>query len=298
MAMTINASKDLRPRGDLVGSGYGMPLAAILIESGRLTAEEAAQIQRLQRERGLQFGEAALASGMLTADDLQFALARQFDFPYLSKDSSLLSTELIAAFNPYCEEVEALRALRSHIMLRWFTGAPERKSLAIVSPSRHGGRSYLAANLAIVFSQLGERTLLIDADLRHPRQHELFQLDGEIGLSSVLAGQYHVTDCIRNIPDLLDLAVLPAGTTPPNPQELIARGALNMRIRELGEEYDAIIVDTPEIEGIADVHLIASATGAALMVAQKGRTSVSSVSLATAALRQVGVTVIGSVLMD
>lgn len=295
--MTITASKNLKPGGGLVSPGHTMALRAILLDSGRLTPEDAAQIQRLQRERGMPFGEAALASGILTVDDLQFALARQFDFPYLSRDSSLLASELIAAFDPYCEEVEALRALRSHIMLRWFIGSPDRKALAIVSPSRREGRSYLAANLAIVFSQLGERTLLIDADLRHPRQHQMFQLETEEGLSAVLAGHLRLSDAIRNVPDLMDLSVLPAGITPPNPQELIARGAFNMRIRELGEDYDAIIVDTPEIEGIADVHLIASATGAALMIAQQGDTSVAAVRVATDALRQVGVTVIGSVLM-
>lgn len=295
--MTINISKNLPLTGNATAQGYGMPLMAILIEAGRLTAEEAARIQRLQRERGLKFGEAALESGILTVDDLQFALARQFDYPYVSKDSSILSRELIAAFDPYSEHVEALRALRSHLMLRWFTGAAEHKALAIVSPSRREGRSYLAANLAIVFSQLGERTLLIDADMRHPRQHRLFELDGTMGLSSVLAGQQSMSDAIRHIPDLVDLWVLPAGTTPPNPQELLARGEFNMRLRELSDEYDAIIVDTPEIEGIADVHLIASATSAALMIAQKGRTAISSVGIATDALRQVGVTIVGSVLM-
>lgn len=295
--MAIKSRKFLRPNHHPARTDQGASLQAILVESGRLDPEDLSRIEHMQRERGVPFGEAALQLGLVKPEDLQFALARQFDFPYLSREASLLSPELIAAFHPNDERVEQLRALRSHLSLRWFNGAPEQKALAIVSPSRSEGRSYLAANLAIVFAQLGERTLLVDADLRHPRQHQLFALDNELGLSAALVGRCSMQDAIVDIHDLTDLYVLPAGTIPPNPQELIARGAFNTRMREMADEFDVILVDTPEIAGIADVQLIAVATGGALMVAKKGVTSVSAVSLATQSLRQVGINVIGSVLI-
>ena len=107
-------------------------------------------------------------------------------------------------------------------MLRWFDRAEERQVLTIVGAERGEGRSYLAANLAIVFSQLGERTLLVDADLREPRQHYLFHLENQIGFSTLLAGRSREEAIVR-IPDLAGLSVLPAGPTPPNPLELLNR---------------------------------------------------------------------------
>lgn len=296
--MTKERTITLPSADDALEPGYNLSLGAILIETGRLSPEDLERIRQAQEEQGLEFGEAGIALGVLSPEDIQYALARQFNYPYLARESSLLSPELVAAFEPYGERAEALRALRSHIMLRWFTGEPGHRALVIVSPARGEGRSILAANLAIVFCQVGEKTLLVDADMRHPRQHELFQLDPSVGLSSVLSGRASWNAAIRQIPDLVDLWVLPAGPKPPNPQELLARGAFNQRIRELREDYDVIILDTPEAQGIADVHIVAAAAGAALVIAKKGMTSVTAVGNVAEALRQVGVNVLGSVLID
>lgn len=295
--MTTQPTRELARHSASATSRDGVSLESILIASGRLTNEDAQKIRRCQQEKGLQFGDAAVALGILAPQDLEFALAKRFDFPFLTRETSLLAPELVAVFDPYSDGVEALRTLRSQVALRWLNGTAAQKALAVVSPSRYDGRSYVAANLAIVLSQLGERTLLIDADLRHPRQHALFALDPEPGLTAALLGQCSFSDAVNSVPDLNDLFVLPAGMIPPNPQELIARGHFGARLRELADSYGAIIVDTPEIEGIADVQMIAAATGAALVIAKQGKTSVSAVELATAALRQVGVTVIGSVLL-
>ena len=100
-----------------------------------------------------------------------------------------LSHELVAAYKPFSPVVEQLRALRSELMLRWFDEQPAHKAIAVMSEARGEGRSYIAANLAVVFSQLGGRTLLIDADLRKPSQHLLFGLENRIGLSTVLSGR-------------------------------------------------------------------------------------------------------------
>ena len=100
--------------------------------------------------------------------------------------------------------------------------------LTIVGAERGEGRTYLAANLAIVFSQLGERTLLVDADLREPRQHFLFHLENQVGFSTLLAGRSREEAIVR-IPDLAGLSVLPAGPTPPNP----ARAAEPAQLRRV-----------------------------------------------------------------
>ena len=143
-------------------------IGAILVESGKLTQENAEPILRLQQEENLPFGEAAVKLGMLSPKDIQFALAHQYDYPYLMPGDGTVSNELLAAYQPFSPQVEALRGLRSQLLLRWFSGSREQKMLSIVSPGEGEGRSYLAANLALVFAQLGERTLLIDADMRAP----------------------------------------------------------------------------------------------------------------------------------
>ncbi len=243
-------------------------IGAILIDSGRLTPEDAERILHKQREEGLRFGEAAIKLGLLKEQDIQFALARQFDYPYLVPGESNVSAELVAAYQPFSRQVEALRALRSQLLLRWFNGDVDRRAISIVSAGRKEGRSYLAANLAVVFSQLGERTLLIDADLRNPRQHQLFGLANRAGLSQMITGRAG-DSAVERVPALMDLSVITAGSAPPNPQELLSRASFSNLLASLGSRYDVIIVDTPAAEIGADAQTVAVRTGAALLVARQ-----------------------------
>lgn len=272
-------------------------IGAILIDAGRLSAEGAEQILRLQKEQGKRFGDAAIELGLLTQDDIRYALSRQFDYPYLHAGDNSLSHELVAAYKPFSQTVEQLRALRSQLMLRWFDAAAERKQLAILSPGTGEGRSFIAANLAVVFSQLGERTLLIDADLRNPRQHELFKVSGSIGLSGMLAGRNGVEAIVR-IPSLVGLSVLPAGAVPPNPQELLGRPAFAEIRDSISHDFDVVIIDTPAATEYADAQTIAVRAGAAIMLARKNQSSIPAMAAITRNLQQAGATLVGSVLND
>lgn len=272
-------------------------IGAILIDAGRLTADNAEHILRLQKMQGKRFGDAAIELGLLTEDDIRFALASQFDYPYLPAGDNSLSHELVAAYTPFSPVVEQLRALRSQLMLRWFDAEAQRKALAIVSPGNGEGRSCIAANLAIVFSQLGERTLLIDADLRTPRQHELFRLGNNAGLSGLLAARPNAEAVVR-IPLLLGLSVLPAGAVPPNPQELLGRPAFIETLHTLSRDFDVVIIDTPAASKFADAQTIAVRAGAALMLARKNLSSLPDVAQLARSLQQSGATLVGSVLND
>lgn len=272
-------------------------IGAILIDTGRLSTENAERILRLQKEQGLRFGDAAIQLGLLTEDDIRYALASQFDYPYLPAGDTSLSKELVAAYAPFSAVVEQLRALRSQLMLRWFDAETERKALAIVSPSHGEGRSFIAANLAIVFSQLGERTLLVDADLRTPCQHELFKLGNTPGLSGLLAGRSNY-DAVLRVPSLLGLSVLPAGAVPPNPQELLGRPAFVEAVYTLSRDFDVIIIDTPAGSEFADAQTVAVRTGAALMVARKNQSVLHETTQFARNLQQSGATLVGSVLNE
>ena len=243
-------------------------IGAILVDAGRLKIEDAERILRLQKEQDLRFGAAAMQLGLLNQADIDFAISRQFDYPYLLRGQSAVSEELIAAYAPFTPQVEALRALRSQLMLRWFDVDPARKALAVVSAERNEGRSFIAANLAVAFSQLGEHTLLIDADMRNPSQHRLFGLDNRAGLSAVLTGRGG-PEAIQRIPALRDLSVLPAGVQPPNPSELLARPEFAQLLQEMAREFDILILDTPAAADTADAQTITMRAGGALLVVRK-----------------------------
>lgn len=272
-------------------------IGAILVDAGKLTLDEAEPILRLQKERSLRFGEAAIQLGILSEDDVRFALARQYRYPYLLKGDTNVSDELVAALQPFSPQVEALRALRSQLIMRWFTGEPERRALAIISPGSKEGRSYLAANMAVVFSQLGERTLLIDGDMRHPNQHKMFGIENRSGLSSILSNRGDAST-IQRIPSFIDLSILPAGPTPPNPQELLGRPMFNTFMANMADEFDVIIVDTPPAAKYADANIVSLRTGGALIAARQNRTSLRESQQLAGGLTDLGVLMVGSVLSN
>ena len=274
-------------------------IGAILMDSGALSPEDAERILLLQKEQGLRFGEAAVRLGLLTEADIQFALSRQFSYAYLRAvgDKKPLSDELVAAYQPFSPRVEQLRAIRSQLMLRWFDKAEQRQVLTVVGTERSEGRTYLAANLAVVFSQLGERTLLIDADMRHPRQHELFLLQNKVGLSTVLSGRSRDEAIIR-ITDLAGLYVLPSGPVPPNPLELLSRLNFDEFLIHVRATFDVVIIDTPSLSSGEDAAMIAVRTGAALAMARSGETRVAAFNDMAQGLMNAGVAVVGSVLNE
>ncbi len=266
----------------------------LLLDAGKITARDAECIIALQKQNGMLFGDAAKALGLVNDDDIQKALSYQFDFPFLSTTEESFSPELVAAYRPMSAQVEALRAVRGQLMLRWFTDV--HKTLTLISPSPGEGRSLMAANLAIVFSQLGERTLLIDADLRQPRQHTLFKLQSIYGLSDVLAGRADLT-AITRIPAFRDLSILPAGTVPPNPVELISRN-LKKCLQQLQTQFDVILIDTPSAELGIDAQIISSNCGGALLVARQHKTRINDLQMLKDALQETGSQCLGVVLTD
>jgi protein-tyrosine kinase len=283
--------------GKSQGTGSGSSIGAILVDTGRLSVENAERILRLQIEGGKPFGDTAIELGLLTADDISFALSRQFGTLYLPASDTSLSHQLVAAYKPLSPVVERLRTLRTQLMMRWFNAETRHNALAIVSPGAGEGRSFIAANLAIVFSQLGERTLLLDADLRRPRQHKLFKLGNSLGLSGVLAGRIGA-EAITRASSLPGLHVLPAGAIPPNPQELLGRAGFAELLRSLIRDFDIVIIDTPAANEYVEAQVIAAGAAAALILSRKNHSSVPEMIKLTDSLRQTGTLSVGAVLND
>lgn len=269
-------------------------IGAILVDEGRLRLSDAERIIRLQNKKGLSFGEAAKKLKVLSDEDIQYALARQFDHPCLMPGRSRLSNEVVAAFTPVTPAVENLRAVRNQLMLRWF-GVNGNRALSIVSTDRGDGRSWVAANLAVAFSQLGERTLLIDGDLRRPRLHRLFGIDGRTGLTTLLAGR-RADGAIQYISELRNLSVLPSGATAPNPQELITRPAFATFLDDVKARFDIVLFDTPAASEYADAQMLAIRAGAALIVAFDRRSRIAQLQCMADDMRESGVRIVGSLM--
>lgn len=277
----------------------GMPnssMGKVLLDMGKITPEQAERVLRLQKDEGMRFGEAARSLGFVSDADIEQVLARQFDYPYLQPGQGKFPAELVAAYQPFSKQVEVLRNIRSQLMLRWFANG--RKTLAIASVNPNEGASLFTANLAVVFSQLGEHTLLVDANLRKPRQHEIFGLAGRQGLSDVLAGRADLAATIAKVESFVDLSVLQAGTLAPNPQELVSRSSFDDLVAGVASPYDVVLFDTPAFSAGADALAIAARAGSVLLVARKNVTRLADLTAAVEKIGRSGTEVVGSVMVD
>lgn len=243
-------------------------IGSILADLRNLSADQVEKIVRHQRENSVRFGEAAVTLGFASNDDVLFALSQQFHYPYAPEERRQASPELAALNQPFGVQAESFRAIRSQLIMRLFNEGQDRCAIAVVSPDSGDGKTYFAANLSVVLAQLGGRTLLVDADLRHPRQHEVFGVDNKAGLSGILSGRAEAK-VIQQVAGVPSLFVLPVGITPPNPLELVERPAFGLLIRELMSKFDHVIVDTPAACYGSDGAVIAARCGAALVVARK-----------------------------
>ncbi|GGC02780.1 chain length determinant protein tyrosine kinase EpsG [Pseudoduganella buxea] len=273
----------------------GDSIGALLLASRKITPENAEQVLRLQKETGMRFGEAAQRLGLVTEADIAQVLARQFDYPYLQPGTGPYPEQLVAAYQPFSPQVETLRAVRSQLMLKWFGG--NRKSLVVMGVSGGDGASLFTANLAVVFSQLGQRTLLVDANLRRPRQHEIFVLKARQGLSDVLAGRAGL-EAVTVIESFVDLSVLGAGTLPPNPQELLSRGTFGALNAQLENLYDVVLYDVPTVAMGSDPLVAAARSGGVLLVVRRNHSALADVAALREQVERSGAEVVGAVMVD
>ena len=272
-------------------------MGRVLVNAGKLSVRDAERILQLQRERQLRFGDAAKALGVLTDADIEFALSRQFEYPYLRPGESKVSQDVVAAYDPFSPQVEVFRTLRTQLTLRLLDNDASHKSIAILSAARHEGRSYVAANLAVMFAQSGRRTVLLDADLRNPCQHLLFGLEKRAGLSEVLSGRAGA-EALQRIEALPNLSLLPAGTVPPNPQELLSRPLFGELLHQLNAHVDVILIDAPPAAETADAQTIAVRAGAALIVVRRNTSLAWRVQGVSTSVALAKATIVGAVLND
>ena len=253
-------------------------IGELISEARKLSPAQVEQIVAHQRKKGIRFGEAAIALKLATTDDVLRALSRQFAYDYSpAGPNDGASQELVIATHPFSTEAEAFRELRSQLMMGVLANAESRRALAVVSPDIRDGKTYIASNLAVAFSQLGDRTLLLDADMRTPRQHSVFGLKSDLsGLSAVLSGRSEGM-AVHRVEHLPNLYVMPVGAVPPNPLELLQHPGFGLLLLELLAKFDHVVIDTPAAVHGADARVIAAQAGASLVVGRKGSSRVDAV---------------------
>jgi receptor protein-tyrosine kinase len=299
---TPRAESAMLPSGTAAATvARRQPLGRIMVEAGMIQEPAVERILAWARQEGVRFGEAAVRSRLATEAQVRKALAYQFDHPVLEPGSRGVSEELVAAFGSNHPVVADLRRLRSQIHARQAdrSGAHGHRSLrtiAVVSPGTGEGKTFVAANLAVTFSQMGQRTLLIDGDLAAGRIHELFGFDNRTGLSAMLNGRI-LPGAIRRVEGLRDLTVITSGGEAPNATDLLSRETFEHLLDAFRRLYDVILIDTPAAAGDADAELISRRAGACVIVAREGRSDFDAVHGLKAELESFDVSVIGSVLI-
>ena len=214
-----------------------------------------------------------MALGLATDADIVFALSQQFHYPYTPEDRRGVNRELVMSAQPFSKQAEAFRAIRSQLMMRVFNPSEPKRALAVLSPNNGDGKTFFVANLGVAMAQLGGRTLVVDADMRGPRLHQMFGIPNSSGLSGILSGRQE-DNVIYQAPDIPSLFVMPVGVTPPNPLELIERPAFRLLMGELLRKFDHVIVDTPAAQHGMDAAVVAAKCGAALAIARKDHSQV------------------------
>ena len=280
-----------QPPMDCVDKGR---MGDAFIKANKLRPTEVEAIVRLQNELNIRFGEAAIKLGLLTENDVRDVLDIQFDYASFATNGSAsrIDPSLAIVHAPGSESAEAIKRLRSELLGRVEQGGSIR--LAVLSPSKHEGKSYVAASLAIAFAQLNIKTMLIDANLREPVQHQLFGLPNQTGLSTILANRS--SNVLDAIPEVIpNFWAIGSGPLPPNPLEILSGSKLKLLLDHFAPRVTVFIVDTPPTMQWADAQVIAMQTGLAIFVAREGVTKLAYLKKSKAEMDDIGINVLGVV---
>jgi succinoglycan biosynthesis transport protein ExoP len=204
------------------------------------------------------------------------------------------AVELVTQVRPQSQMAESYRALRTSLLLSNL-GAPP-KVIMITSALPQEGKTTTSINCAVVLAQKGVRVLLIDADLRRPSIHKTLGMGPRSGLSNVLTGSATLQQTITRSPVLPNLSILPAGTPPPNPAELLASPNMRDVLEELRAQYDHIVVDTPPTLSVTDAVVLSPRADAIVLVIRSGQTTKQALRRSRDILMQVNAKVSGVLL--
>ncbi|TDU32298.1 capsular exopolysaccharide synthesis family protein [Panacagrimonas perspica] len=230
--------------------------------------------------------------GLVTQSDLDEVLAGERAEAEHPKAVARPSSHLISAHDPFDPFSENVRALRTELLMR--APADDANVIVIVSPGRGEGRSRLASELAISFAQLGQATLLVDADLRRSTLHDLFSADHDEGLSQALMEGR--APKVQGVLGLASLSLLTAGRRPSTPLELLSDPTFGEMLSGWKRRYRHLILDTPAVSLYSDALAVATHAQRVLIVSRLNHTMIAQARDMIRRLESTRATIIGSVL--
>jgi protein-tyrosine kinase len=235
--------------------------------------------------------------GLISDRELKHLVTAQFEYPPLRPGTGGYSPELAAAFNPYSAKGRSLRYLAARILLEAYS----KDGLCFSVAGAHAGcgATYIAANLGVVFSELGLRTLIIDANLKRPRLHTVFNWPQDGGLATMIAGNASPSSYVAPLGQFRDLSFLPAGRRAARMSSRIGNGVLANTLASLRQAYDVVICDAPSsANGYDGCEIVAGMCGNTVAVLRKHHTGISRARTLLSSLDAVGAKQIGSVLCE
>lgn len=205
-------------------------------------------------------------------------------------DGNESSIKLVTFSEPKSPISEAYRMLRTNIQ---FSNLDNKlKSIVVTSTGPSEGKSTSISNLAVTMVGQGNRVLLIDADLRKPQIHKIFNLDNDIGMTSVLMGE-RMEEAVKNI-DGMSLHVLTSGPIPPNPSELLGSNAMKKFLEDCSKEYDVVLIDSPPAGVVTDSAVLSTIADGTLYVVAVGQAHTEQALKAKDMLTKVQANIIGA----
>ena len=206
-----------------------------------------------------------------------------------------LDEALVGALDPTSPAAEAYRTLRTGVQFAGIDHAIH--TLLVTSAAPEDDRAVVAANLALVFAQGGSKTVLVDCDLRHPRQHALFGVTNSQGLTTYLAGEARGEWPLAET-GVANLKLVTAGPALANPVDLLGSQRFQEALAQLAAQADVLVLDAPPVLAVADAAILARRADGVLLVVRAGRTKRDQAAKARAMLAKVNANVLGAVLTN
>lgn len=206
-----------------------------------------------------------------------------------------MRNELIVENDPKSPISEIFRTLRTNI--QFMSSKDKNKTVLITSTSQGEGKSWITANLAVVFANSGKKVLLIDSDMRLARQYKIFGISPIPGISNLLSGLIEdEKEAIQKIDGIDNLFIIPAGDIPPNPSELLTSDEFNKILKKLKKSFDVIIVDGPPVSLVTDGLLISRIVDNTIVVVENKRVKKEQLKNVINSIKNVGGKIAGVVL--
>lgn len=203
-----------------------------------------------------------------------------------------MSLDLITHTNSKSPISEAYRTLRTNIQ---FSSVDKQiKTLVVTSPTMSEGKTTTITNLAETFAQAGNRVIIVDADLRRPRVHQVFEVSNQQGLTNVLAGQVGLKDVVKVAGSQIN--ILTSGPIPPNPSELLGSTKMKELVQVLSDHYDIVLIDTPPVNVVTDAAVLSTLVDGVILAIASGKTEIESGKRALKSLEAVNANVLGAVM--